>query len=67
MISTTLKAIERTEIIVPWCWIEKMSLNVVLKKRGIFNRIQFYIKRSMDISGKGLLHLYQETSSLIGS
>ena len=67
MISTTLKAIERTEIIVSWCWIEKMSLNVVLKKGVFLTKFHFYIKSSMDISGKGLLHLYQETSSLIGS
>ena len=42
----------------------KLSLNLVLKK-GYFDKIPFYIKRSMEISGKGLLHFYQETSSLI--
>ena len=30
---------------------------------GIFNKIPFY-KRSMEFSGKGLLHFYQEASSL---
>ena len=29
-------------------------------------KILFYIKRSMEISGKGLLHFYQQASSLIG-
>ena len=39
-------------MIVLWCLNKKMSLNLVLK-RGIFNKIPFIIKRSMDISGKG--------------
>ena len=37
-------------------------------KKGIFlTKIHFYIKHSMEISGKGLLHSYQQASSLIGN
>ena len=35
-------------------------------EKGVFlTKFQFYIKRSMEIYGKGLPHFYQETSSLI--
>ena len=50
-----------------WRLIEKLALKFGLKKRGIFNKIPFYIKRSMEISGKGLLQFDQETSSLISN
>ena len=43
------------------------SKNLVLKKGVFLTKFHFYIKRSMEISGKGLLHFYQETSSLMGS
>ena len=50
-----------------WCFIEKFVLKFGFEKRGIFNEIPFYIKRSIKISGKGLLYLYQQASSLIGN
>ena len=33
---------------------------------GICNKINFYIKRFMEITRKGLLNFYQQASSLIG-
>ena len=36
-----------------WCLIEKKSSDLVLKKGVFLTKIHFYIKRSMDISGKG--------------
>ena len=50
-----------------WCLIEKIALKFGFEKRGIFNKIPFLIKRSREISGKGLLHFDQETLSLIGN
>ena len=50
-----------------WCLVEKSSLNLVLKKEIFLTKFQFYLKRSMEISGKGFLHFCQETSSLIGN
>ena len=50
-----------------WCLIEIFFLKFGLEKRGIFNKIHFYIKRSMEISGKGLVHFYQQASSLMGN
>ena len=41
--------------------------NLVLKKGYFLTKFHFYIKRSMEISAKGLLHFDQETLSLIGS
>ena len=35
------------------------------EKRGISTKFHFYIKRPIVISGKGLFHFHQETSSLI--
>ena len=49
-----------------WSLIEKFVLKFGFEKRGILTKIHFYIKRSMEISGKGLLHFYQQASSLIG-
>ena len=43
--------------------IEKFVLKFGFKKRGIFNKIPI----SMEISGKGLHHLYHQASSLIGN
>ena len=40
---------------------------MVLKKGVFLTKFHFYIKRSMEISGKGLLHFDQETLSLIGN
>ena len=37
------------------------------EKRGIFNKTLFYIERSMENSGKGLLHFYKQTSPLMGN
>ena len=67
MISITKKVIERTEIIVLWCLIEKNVFKFGVEKMGILTKFHFYIKCSMEISGKGLLHFDQETSSLIGN
>ena len=50
-----------------WCLIEKFDLNVALKKSVFLTKIHFYIKRSMEIYGKGLLHFYQQESSLMGN
>ena len=49
------------------CLIEKIALKFGLEKRGIFSKIPLYIKRSLEISGKGLLHFDQETLSLISN
>ena len=46
---------------------KQISLKFGFEKRGILTKFHFYIKRSMEISGKGLLHFDQETSSLIGN
>ena len=46
---------------------KKIVFKFAFEKRGIFNKIPFYIKRSMEIFGKGSLHFHQETSSLIGN
>ena len=43
------------------------SKNLALKKGEFLTKILFYIKRSMEISGKGLLHFYQQASPLIGN
>ena len=40
-------------MIVLWCLIEKMSLYLVLKTGVFLTKFHFYIKGSMDISGKG--------------
>ena len=37
-----------------------MSLNLVLKKGVFLTKFHFYIKCSMEISGKGLLHFHQK-------
>ena len=47
--------------------IEKIVLKFGFEKMGIFNKIQFYIKHSMEITGNGLLHFFQQASSLIGN
>ena len=55
-------------MMVLWYFLQKMSLNFVLKKGVFLTKFHFYtIKHSIKISGKGLLHFYQETSSLIHS
>ena len=47
-------AIERTEMIVLWCLIGKNVFEFGFEKRGtFFTKFYSYIKRSMDISGKG--------------
>ena len=54
-------------MIVLWCLIEEMSLSLVLKQRVFLTKFHFYIERSMEISERGWLYFYQETSSLIGN
>ena len=56
MISST---IEFTEMMVLWCLIEQVVFKFGFEKRDIFSI--FYIKRCMEISGKGLLHFHQES------
>ena len=43
------------------------AVNLVLKKWVSLTKIHFYIKLSMEISGKGLLYLHQESSSFISN
>ena len=45
-----------------WCdvWLKKIVFKFGFKKGGVFNKTQFLHKRSMVISGKGLLHFHQE-------
>ena len=52
-----------------WCLIEKINLKFGFEKEVFFflSKFHFYIKRTMEISGKGLLHFDQETLSLIGN
>ena len=51
-----------------WCLIEKFVLKFGFQK-GVFflTKTHFYIKRFVEIYGKGLLHFYKQASSLIGS
>ena len=50
-----------------WSLIEKFVLKFGFKKGVFLTKFHFYIKRSMEISGKGFLHFYQQASSLIGN
>ena len=50
-----------------WYLIEKIVFNLVLKEWVFLTKFYCCINRSREISGKGLLHFYQETSSLIGN
>ena len=50
-----------------WRLIEKIALKFGFEKGLFLTKFHFYIKRSMEISGKGLLQFDQETSSLIGN
>ena len=67
MVSATFKCYwpYRNDVIVV------LDLNIGLKigfeQRGIFNKNHFYKRRSMEISGKGLLHFYQQALALIGN
>ena len=47
--------------------IEKIVFKFGFVKVVFLTNFHFYIKRSMVISGKGLLHFHQESSSLIGN
>ena len=50
------------------CLFEKNRLKILIEKKGYFlTKFYFYIKCSMEISGKRLFHFHQETSSLIGN
>ena len=46
----------------------KIRLKIWFWKKGYFflTKFHFYIKHSMEISGKGCLHFHQQASSLIG-
>ena len=46
MISATLKGLECTDMMVLWCWIEKITLKFGYEKRGIFNKIPFLHKQA---------------------
>ena len=49
------------------CLIVKNVLKLVLKKGVFLTKLYFFIKRSMEISGKGLLNIFQQISSLMGN
>ena len=65
MVSATLKGywLYRNDAVV----VLDSSQNLALKKEVFSTKIHFYINRSMEISGRGLLHFYQQASSLIGN
>ena len=50
-----------------WCLIGKFVLKFGFKKGVFLTKFHFYIKRSMEISGKEFLNFYQQASSLIGN
>ena len=50
-----------------WCLIETIVLKFGFEKRVFLTVFDFYIKRPMEISGKGLLYFYKQTSSLMGN
>ena len=50
-----------------WRLTEKIALKFGFGQRGILTNFHFYIKRSMEISGNGLLHFYEQAASLIGN
>ena len=60
MISTTLKDywLYRNDAVVVLDW--NILLKFGFEKRGILTKFHFYIKRSMEISGKGLLHFFNK-------
>ena len=63
-----IKAIYCTEMMLSWCLVEIFVLKFGFDKRGIyFQKIHFYIERSMEIIGKRLLYFYQQASALIGN
>ena len=49
------------------CLIEKFILKIGFEKGVFLKKSHFYIKHSMEISGKGLRHFYNQASSLIGN
>ena len=68
MISVTLKGyIDCTVMMLLWCLIEKFVLKFGSEKGVFLAKFNFYIKCSIEISGKGLLYFYQQASSLIGN
>ena len=54
----------RNDAVVVFGW--KIHLKIKFWKRVLLTKFHFYIKRFMEISGKGLL-FYQQASSLIGN
>ena len=65
MVSTTSKGyrLYRNDAVV--VLIDKFFVKFGFEKGVFITKIHFYIKHSMEISGKGLLHFYQQASSLI--
>ena len=43
-----------------WYMFENLVLKYGFEKGVFLTKFHFYIKRSMDISGKGLFYLYQQ-------
>ena len=50
-----------------WCLTEKFVIKFDFEKGVFLTKIHFYLKRSMEIFGKGLLHFFQQASSLTGN
>ena len=50
-----------------WCLIEKLVLKFGFEKGVFLTKFYFYIKCSIEISGKGLLYFYQQASPLVGN
>ena len=68
MIFAALNAIDCAEmLLLLLCLIEKFVLKFGFEIKVILTKFHFYIKRSMEISGKGLLYFDQKASSLIGN
>ena len=47
---------EYTKMMLLWCLTEKIVLKFGFEKGYFLTKFHFYIKRSLEISGKGLLH-----------
>ena len=50
-------------MMVLWCLIENVVFKFGFEKGVSLTKFHFYIKRSMEISGKGLLHFHRESSN----
>ena len=47
--------------------IENIVFKFIFEKEVFLAKFHFYIKRSMDIPGKGVLHFHHKTPSLISN